>query len=75
MKYKIKSYHYDLDDSERRVLFTLEERGVVGESRKYADEIISSLKAWQNQFSADDAKKISYAVKLSKAKKPPYTTG
>lgn len=62
-----------MDDTERRVLFTLEERGVAGEARKYADEIISSLNAWQKQFSADDAKKIRYAAKLSRAKKTPHT--
>ncbi len=69
MKYKIKSYHYDLDDAERRLVFTIEERGASGESRKYAEEIISSLEAWQQKFSADDVKKISYAASLNEASK------
>ncbi len=64
MKYKIKSYHYDLDSTQRRLIFTIEEPNGIGESRKYAEEIISSLESWQNKFSPGDVKKITYAAKL-----------
>lgn len=69
MKYKIKSYHYDIDDAEKRLIFTIEEPGELGVSRKYAEEIISSLDSWESRFSKDDAKKISYAAKISRMKK------
>ncbi len=60
VRYRIKSYHYD-DEANRRLLFTLEEPGVDGEARQYAQEIMAS-KTWLKDFTITDAATIIYAA-------------
>lgn len=60
VRYRIKSYHYD-DKANRRLLFTLEEPGVEGEARQYAEEIMAS-ETWLQDFTITDAATIIYAA-------------
>lgn len=60
-KFKIKSYNYFEDAEPRRTLFTIEERGVRGELRKFATEIVQQ-DAWTTEFSAQDVAKILYVI-------------
>lgn len=58
VKYRLKSFAYDCS-AQRRVVFSIEEIGVAGELRQYADEILANFN-WQQEFSITDVAVVLY---------------